>query len=125
MEKQPLSPVPILVRFQVLGYLAKVSLTTWFWFTGIGLETARDFAARGARVLLACRNMSKGTSACQSIMQSTGSKNLVVKKLDLSSMDSVQQFADSVLQGEPRCDIPVFTKKIEKNCNKKYVYTNF
>ena len=104
MEKQPLSPVPILVRIQVLDHLAKVYLT-WFWCTGIGLETARDFAARGARVVLACRNMSKGTSACQSIMQSTGSKNLVVKKLDLSSMDSVQQLADSVLQSEPRCVI--------------------
>ena len=117
MEKQPLSPVPILVRFQVLGHLGKVRLCNLILVhTGIGLETARDFAARGARVLLACRNMSKGTSACQSIMQSTGSKNLVVKKLDLSSMDSVQQLADSVLQSEPRCVI--FIKKSKKCSNK-------
>ncbi len=34
---------------------------------GIGYETALDLARRGARVILACRNTSKGEAACKEI----------------------------------------------------------
>ena len=71
-------------------------------FTGIGLETARDLASRGAKVILACRNISKGSSALQDIQQTTGNKKLAVKKLDLSSMESVRQFAGDIIQNEKR-----------------------
>jgi NAD(P)-dependent dehydrogenase (short-subunit alcohol dehydrogenase family) len=48
---------------------------------GIGLETARDLARRGARVILACRNMSKGIEAAQDIMKTTGNENLASFKM--------------------------------------------
>ena len=80
-----------------------VTSEVWLWpHTGIGLETARDLASRGARVILACRNISKGNSALQDIQQTTGNKKLAVKKLDLSSMESVRQFAGDIIQNEKR-----------------------
>jgi len=48
---------------------------------GIGLETARDLARRGARVILACRNMNKGIEAAQDIMKTTGNENLASFKM--------------------------------------------
>ena len=38
--------------------------------TGIGFETARDFAARGARVIMVCRNMQKAEAARSKIIGS-------------------------------------------------------
>ena len=72
--------------------------------TGIGKETAVDLARRGARVILACRNMSKGSEAVREIQERTG-KSVLLEELDLASLDSVRRFANNILQSEPRLDI--------------------
>ena len=36
--------------------------------TGIGFETAKDFAARGARVIMVCRNIEKAEAARSKII---------------------------------------------------------
>ena len=76
--------------------------------SGIGLETARDLASRGARVILGCRNMSRGIAACKDIIATTGSENLIVRRLDLSCMKTVRDFASDVIDSEDRLDVLVF-----------------
>ncbi|XP_006813193.1 retinol dehydrogenase 13-like [Saccoglossus kowalevskii] len=66
--------------------------------TGIGKETAKDLAARGGRVILACRDTNKGEQAAEEIRQSTDNKNVFVRQLDLSSLQSVRTFADNVVK---------------------------
>ena len=60
--------------------------------TGIGRETALDLAKRGARVYLACRDLTKAEATKADIVQQSGNENVFVMKLDLTSLESVRQF---------------------------------
>ncbi|XP_077999518.1 retinol dehydrogenase 12-like isoform X2 [Glandiceps talaboti] len=73
--------------------------------TGIGKETARDLAKRGARVILACRDLQKAHKALCDIKTDTGNKNVIVRKLDLASLESIRKFAEETLKEEERLDI--------------------
>ncbi|KAM3608791.1 uncharacterized protein V6R79_004796 [Siganus canaliculatus] len=73
--------------------------------TGIGKETAVDLARRGARVILACRDMDRANKAAAEIKKRSGNDNVVVKKLDLASLQSVRQLAKDVLASEERLDV--------------------
>merc|ERR1711962_1382109 len=63
---------------------------------GIGLETARDLAARGARVILGCRSKQRGEIAVKDIIDSTGNSGVEMLELDLLSLESVRRFAQLV-----------------------------
>ncbi|RZC42721.1 adh short domain containing protein [Asbolus verrucosus] len=75
--------------------------------TGIGYETALEFAKRGCRVILACRNQEKAIQARDQIAALTGNENVLFKHLDLESLDSVREFAKNINSTEDRLDILV------------------
>lgn len=75
--------------------------------TGIGKETALDFAKRGAKVILACRDEAKANQAAKDIIAETGSDKVLVRVVDLSSFESVRAFAKHVNETEERLDILV------------------
>ena len=52
-----------------------------------------DFAQRGARVILACRDLERGRRAADKITQITENTNVQVEKLDLADLASVRAFA--------------------------------
>ncbi|MDV3129041.1 oxidoreductase [Mycobacterium sp. 21AC1] len=60
--------------------------------SGLGLITARELARVGAKVIVAVRNLDKGTAAAATMTGGT----VEVRKLDLQSLDSVREFADTV-----------------------------
>ncbi|OWM82320.1 short-chain dehydrogenase TIC 32, chloroplastic-like [Punica granatum] len=63
--------------------------------SGIGLETARVLALRGARVIIAARNMEAANEAKQIILDDCKAAKVDVLKLDLCSMKSIRSFVDS------------------------------
>ena len=73
--------------------------------SGIGKATALDLAKRGARVILACRNLQKAEDVAKEIKSSTGNSEVVVRHLDLSSLQSVRKFAQQIIETEDRLDI--------------------
>ncbi len=70
--------------------------------TGIGRETARALAARGARLYLACRSELAGRRTIEEIAGQTGNPNLELLSLDLGDLGSVRRCAEAFLAtGEP------------------------
>ncbi|XP_029698956.1 retinol dehydrogenase 11 isoform X3 [Takifugu rubripes] len=63
---------------------------------GIGKETVKDLASRGARVILACRDMAKGEQAARDIMREVRGAKVVARLLDLADTKSICQFAENI-----------------------------
>nr|XP_020459543.1 retinol dehydrogenase 12-like [Monopterus albus] len=73
--------------------------------TGIGKETAIDLAKRGAKVIMACRDMEKAEAAVKEVIEKSGSENVLCKKLDLSDIKSIREFAETINKEEPKVNI--------------------
>lgn len=75
--------------------------------SGIGLETARDLARRGATVIIASRNEEKSSKAIADIIRTTGNKNVEQRYLDLAKFSNIREFADDFSRTFDRLDILV------------------
>lgn len=68
--------------------------------SGLGLESAKVLTKRGAKVILACRDESRGQAAQRQV----GGTSEVVR-LDLGDLDSVEAFAKTIGERFDRLDI--------------------
>jgi NAD(P)-dependent dehydrogenase (short-subunit alcohol dehydrogenase family) len=75
--------------------------------SGIGLAAARALAARGARVILACRSVEKGRAALDGIRKAHPDAEVTLEALDLSSLSSVRAFAERFASQHARLDVLV------------------
>ena len=62
--------------------------------SGIGKETARALALRGAEVWLLCRSLERGGAAAEEIRREAGHDRVHVSRLDVSEQDSVRAFVE-------------------------------
>jgi NAD(P)-dependent dehydrogenase (short-subunit alcohol dehydrogenase family) len=74
---------------------------------GIGKATARELAARGARVILHGRNPEKGHAVLREIQRETGSRDLDLIIADLSLWKNVIRLAEEVSSASGRLDVLV------------------
>ncbi|XP_022223649.2 retinol dehydrogenase 12 [Drosophila obscura] len=72
---------------------------------GLGRETVRELARRGATVYMACRDKDKGEQACKEIVRETKNSNVFSRQCDLSSLDSVRKFVDGFKKEQNKLDI--------------------
>ena len=75
--------------------------------SGLGLETARALAAKGATVILACRNLEKANEAKRDIEATAPNAKLEIMQLDLADLSSVRNFASSFLAAHKQLNILV------------------
>ena len=73
--------------------------------SGIGFETARVLADKGATVIMACRNLDKANPKVDEIRAAHPDANVEVMELDLSDLDSVRAFAEAFRAKYPRLDL--------------------
>lgn len=73
--------------------------------TGIGYETARALARKGAWVILACRDLQKASAAAERIQAEHPSGSVQAQQLDLSDLDSVARFAERFVGEHDRLDL--------------------
>jgi NAD(P)-dependent dehydrogenase (short-subunit alcohol dehydrogenase family) len=74
---------------------------------GLGAETARAIASRGATVVLVARSVEKLQARTDEIKISTGNTNVHIQQMDLSDLDSVSRGAQELLQAFPKIDVLV------------------
>lgn len=86
---------------------------------GLGYETSIGLAKKGAKVIMACRNLEKAEKAKFEIEQKVQGADLEIIQLDLNSLDSVRNFAESYKNKYNQLDllienagimVPPFTK---------------
>jgi len=75
--------------------------------SGIGFETVRGLAQRGAHVILACRDEGKGNHARAQLLADHPDADIVVERLDLADLQSVRAFASRVIDNHDRLDLLV------------------
>ncbi|MET0589005.1 MAG: oxidoreductase [Novosphingobium sp.] len=71
---------------------------------GIGFETAKVLAAKGARVLLGCRDQDKAAAAIAQIRAVAPNAHMSHLPLDLADLGSVRRAAE-IAASEPRIDV--------------------
>jgi len=75
--------------------------------SGIGFETARVLAERGAAVVLACRDPGKASAAAASIAAAAPRASLSVVRLDLASLASIRAAAEELREAHDRLDLVI------------------
>jgi NAD(P)-dependent dehydrogenase (short-subunit alcohol dehydrogenase family) len=75
--------------------------------SGIGLEASREFLANGATVVLAVRNLDKGTTAIDEISNKSSRSRAELIELDLGSLASVRSAAEAFTSTCDHLDILV------------------
>ncbi|MGB0931289.1 MAG: oxidoreductase [Chitinophagales bacterium] len=73
--------------------------------TGLGFETALALASKNMEVVLACRNMEKAQAAKLKILQKFSNAKVECLQIDLSSLQSVRDFARNFSEEYERLDL--------------------
>jgi protochlorophyllide reductase len=73
--------------------------------SGLGLESTKALAAKGATVVMACRNLGKAEKAKAEVLANNPHAKLEVMPLDNASLASVRDFADAFKAKYARLDI--------------------
>lgn len=73
--------------------------------TGLGYETAAALAAKGARVVLACRSEAKAKVAVESMRQAQPDADIEILSLDLGNLSAISDAANEAHERFPVVDL--------------------
>lgn len=73
--------------------------------SGIGYEAAKEFARKGAQIILASRNKNKAKAALSRIQTEIPGSRAEIYQLDLADLKSIKQFTDTFKKKYNRLDV--------------------
>jgi NAD(P)-dependent dehydrogenase (short-subunit alcohol dehydrogenase family) len=73
--------------------------------SGLGFHAVKAFAAKGARVILACRSLPKGELAKKQIFDHHPKSSITVMELDLTDLKSIHSFAEKIKKNFAQLDV--------------------
>lgn len=91
--------------------------------SGIGKAAALKFASEGYYVIMACRNLEISVPVQKEIMESSGSQQVDVLQLDLSSFESIRSFCEQYNAAYPRLDILIHNAAYLNHGIKEYQFS--
>ncbi len=86
---------------QIKNKIAVISGAT----SGIGKYTSLDLAAKGAKLVLLARNMTKARSTVEEIKKKTGNNSIDLYIADLSVMDEIRETGNKIKSKYPQIDV--------------------
>ncbi|MGV3625516.1 MAG: oxidoreductase [Archangium sp.] len=72
--------------------------------SGLGLESAKALAAKGATVVMACRSPERAEAAALEVKRESADAKVELRQLDVSSLESIEAFASEVMAAHPVID---------------------
>lgn len=87
--------------------------------SGLGFETAAALAAKGARVVLAVRNLDKGKVAAESKVRRNPSADLALQQLDLASLASIASGAGQLVGRHDSIDLLINPSLLHPRCHQR------
>lgn len=88
-----------------LGKLAGKTVLITGGNSGIGKATAKILAVKGARIILACRDVLKAEEVAKVLRKECGNKQIEVMHLDLASFKSIKEFAVKYITEVKQLDV--------------------
>jgi NAD(P)-dependent dehydrogenase (short-subunit alcohol dehydrogenase family) len=73
--------------------------------TGLGYETTLALAKKGARIIMACRNLEKANAAKAKIEKEVPDAKLLVMEINLSNLNSIRSFAKNYHEKFKQLDV--------------------
>ena len=73
--------------------------------SGLGRESARALASKGAAITMAARDANKNEAAAEAIRQQVPDADLETRSIDLTSLESIRSFAKDFLSDHDRIDV--------------------
>jgi NAD(P)-dependent dehydrogenase (short-subunit alcohol dehydrogenase family) len=73
--------------------------------SGLGLETARALAGKGASIILGCRSSARADEACRAIRSAFPQAALDVELMDLGDLESIERAAASIRSRHASLDL--------------------
>jgi NAD(P)-dependent dehydrogenase (short-subunit alcohol dehydrogenase family) len=73
--------------------------------SGLGLETTRALASKGAAITMLARSADKNEAAAATVRDQVPGAELETREIDLTSLESVRACAEGILESHPKIDV--------------------